>query len=111
MSLLFPGSFLEPMWRVNPRAREVFTSWGVWAVVLMVGVSLACAASAVGLWRGARWGHPLAMGLLVVNLVGDTMNVVLGIEPRAAVGIPIAGAIIAYLVTARVRRFFSSVTS
>lgn len=107
VSLLFPDSLLEPMWRLNPRARAAFADWGAWAVVLMVTVSVACAASAVGLWRGRRWGHRLALGLLLVNLGGDALNAALGIEPRAVVGIPIVGAIIVYLMTRRVRRFFA----
>lgn len=54
VSLLFPGSLLEPMWRLNPRAREGFAGIGVWAIVLMCDVSVARASAATGLWRGAR---------------------------------------------------------
>ena len=107
VALLFPGSFLEPMWRINPRAREGFAGMGAWAVVLMFAVCAACAAAAVGLWRGASWGYWLALALLAVNLLGDVANVVTGTEPRAAVGIPIVSAIIAFMATRRVRRFFA----
>ena len=106
VSLLFPGSFLEPMWRLNPRAREGFADMGVWAVVLMCAVCLSCASAAVGLWRGARWGYWLAVALLAFNLLGDVANVVTGTEPRAAVGIPIVLAILAYLASRRARLFF-----
>ena len=107
VSLLFPGSFLEPMWRLNPRAREAFTGMGVWAVVLMCVVCAACASAAAGLWRGARWGYWLAVALLVINLFGDIANVLLGTEPRAAVGIPVVIAVLAFLTRGRVRRFFA----
>jgi hypothetical protein len=107
LSLLFPGSFLEPMWRLNPRAREGFAGIGVWAIVLMCVVSVACASAAAGLWRGARWGYLLALVLLAINLLGDIMNVVLGTERRAAVGIPIVIAVLAFLLSKRMRRFFS----
>lgn len=106
VSLLFPGSFLEPMWRLNPRAREGFDGIGVWAVVLMCAVCILCASASIGLWRGARWGYWLAVALLCVNLLGDIANVLLGTEPRAAVGIPIALAILAYMMSTRARRFF-----
>src|SRR5437016_1262715 len=33
ISLLFPGSFLEPIWRLNPRARAGLGGMGVWAVI------------------------------------------------------------------------------
>jgi hypothetical protein len=106
VSLLFPGSFLEPMWQLNPRARENFTSMGMWAIVLMSAVCVACVSAAVGLWRGTRWGYWLAVALLAINLLGDIANVVLGTEPKAAIGIPIVLAILAFLMSRRVRRFF-----
>ena len=79
---------------------------GVWAVVLMCAVCIACASAAIGLWRGEIWGYWIAIALLSINLLGDIVNVVTGIEPRAAIGIPIVLAILAFLMTRRVRRFF-----
>jgi hypothetical protein len=107
VSLVFPDSPLEPMWRLNPRARLEFGNLGFWAPALMVTVSTGCAASALGLWRGARWGHVLALSMLAVNLVGDALNVLLGVEPRAVIGIPIVAVLIGYLITRRVRSFFA----
>ena len=107
VSLLFPESFLEPMWRLNPRARTAFSSMGAWAPALLVAVSAACAAAAFGLWRGRRWGYRVATGLLIVNLVGDIANVALGTEPRAIVGVPIVAALLFYLSRPGVRAFFS----
>ena len=106
VSLIFPGSFLEPLWRLNPRAHEGLNSIGMWAVVLMCAACAACASAAVGLWRGAQWGYWLAVILLAINLIGDIINVSLGTEPRAAIGIPIAIAMLAFLLSSRVRRFF-----
>lgn len=105
VTLLVPGSFLEPMWQLNPRARIAFAGMGIWAPVLLITVSAACAAAAFGLWRGRRWGYYVATGLLVVNLVGDVANVVLGTEPRAIVGIPIVAALLVYLSRPGVRRY------
>jgi ABC-type branched-subunit amino acid transport system permease subunit len=106
LSLSSPGGPLEPMWRLNPRARVAFSGLGLWAAALLAVVSAACAAAGVGLFRGRRWGHRLAIGLLVFNLLGDVLNTVLGTEPRAAIGIPIAGALVVYLWTVRVRKYF-----
>jgi uncharacterized membrane protein (DUF2068 family) len=106
VALSFPGGFLEPMWRLNPRARSALGGTGVWAVVLMLSVSAACGAASLGLWRRRRWGHALALSLVAINLGGDVMNVLLGTEPRAAVGIPIAGALLAYLASRGVRDHF-----
>lgn len=49
VSLLLPGSILEPIWRVNPRAHEAFMGLGGWAIVLLCAVCIACALAAVGL--------------------------------------------------------------
>ena len=87
VSLIFPGTFLEPMWRLNPRAREAFMNVGAWAIVLMFAVCLSCALAAAGLWRGARWGYRMALALLVVD-------------------VPIVIVILTYLTSQRVRRFF-----
>src|SRR5205085_10234115 len=88
VSLLFPGSFLEPMWRLNPRARDAFAKAGVWAIILMCAVCVSCVLAAAGLWRGARWGYRLALILLVINMSGDIANLLLGTEPGAIVGVP-----------------------
>jgi hypothetical protein len=106
IALLFPGSFLEAMWQLNPHAHAALTRIGEWAVVLMFSVSVACAAAAIGLWRGSWWGQRLAVGLIVVNLVGDVLSAFLGTEPRAILGVPIAAAILIYLLSKKVRLLF-----
>jgi hypothetical protein len=51
----------------------------------------------------------LAVGLIVTNLLGNVSNVLLGTEPRAIVGVPIAAALLAYLIVSKkVRDFFST---
>ena len=94
------------MWRLNPRAYQAFAGIGLWAIVLLLPVSAACAAAAFGLWFGKPWGYRLAILLLVVNLIGDIFNVVSGTEPRAIIGIPIAILIIAIVTTPATRAFF-----
>ena len=106
VSLLSPGGLLEPVWRLNPRARTAFSGLGFAAPALLVLVAAACGVASVGIFRRRRWGHRTAVGLISLNLLGDTVNAALGIEPRAAVGIPIAGALLVYLLSRRVRGYF-----
>jgi hypothetical protein len=106
IALLFSGSRLEPMWRLNPQAHEAFLQMGSWAIGLMAVVCLACALSARGLWIRARWGHRLALGVLTVNLIGDVMNAIVRGDLRTLIGLPIGGALIAYLLSARVKSLF-----
>ena len=63
-----------------------------------------------GRWKGARWGHRLAIGILVVNLFGDATSAIMRSDPRTLIGLPIGGAMIAYLLTRRVRNYFTNLT-
>ena len=96
IALTFPGSFLEPIWRLNPRARAGFSYLGNWSILLMLLVCAGCSLTAIGLWRGRRWGYTLAALMIVINLVGDVVNLLAG-ETRAIAGIPIALLLLLYL--------------
>lgn len=111
LSLLFPSTFFEAMWRVNPHGHEGLLRIVPWGVVLLFAASASCAAAAVGLWRRARWGRILAITLIAVNLLSNLINTVLRIEPRAIVGVPIALAILLYLRSRRVQNYFAQYTS
>jgi hypothetical protein len=106
VSLLTPGGPLEPMWRLNPAAREAFSRMGAWAPLLLGVVCGACVASAYGFSTGKRWGYRLGASLLALNLAGDLLNSILGIDRRAAIGIPIAGLLLWYLASRGVRDYF-----
>lgn len=101
VTLLFPGSVLEPLWRLNPRARDGFAAMGSWAVLLMVLVCVACGMAALGLQRCKRWGYWMALFILTINLAGDTANAVIAHDWRTLMGLPIGGAMIVYLLTKR----------
>jgi hypothetical protein len=72
----------------------------------MLLVAAACAAAAVGVWRGSRWGYRVAVGLLAVNLLGDIANATLRGDWRTLVGVPIGGAMLLYLLSRRARAWF-----
>ena len=108
IALLVPGSPLEPMWRLNPDARQGLAAMGAWGILLMAVVSMACAAAAVGLWVRAGWGRRLALGVLLVNLAGDLLGALIRHDSRMLLGLPIGGALIAYLLSARVRHLFKA---
>ena len=106
LALAFPGSVLESIWRLRPDARTEFQEFGTWSIALMATVGAACGLAAFGLARGAEWGRQLAIGVLTVNLVGDTFNAVFRHDLRTLIGLPIGGLMIWYL-SRRVRKFQS----
>jgi hypothetical protein len=102
LALAFPGGFLDPIWRLRPDALIEFGKLGHWSVLLMATVGLACGFAAVGLARCAEWGRRLAIGILTVNLIGDSLNAWLRHDLRTLIGLPIGGLMIWYLLRRRV---------
>ena len=96
--LLVPGTRLDALWRLNPNARAGFAALGSMSILLMFIIGSACATAAIGLARNRRWGRRLALAILVVNLIGDATNVLVRHDWRTLIGLPIGGALIAYLV-------------
>jgi hypothetical protein len=96
--LLFPGTKLDSLWNLNPDAHVAFQSLGGWSILLMLGVGAGCALTAIGLWHRTLWGIRLGVAILLINITGDLVNVVTRHDYRSLVGLPIAGAMIFYLV-------------
>ena len=101
LALAFPGGILEPIWRLRPDARIEFQKLGNWSVLLMATVGLACGLASLGLARQAEWGRRLAIGILTVNIIGDSLNAFLRHDLRTLIGLPIGGLMIWYLVRKR----------
>jgi uncharacterized membrane protein (DUF2068 family) len=99
--LCCPGTALDSLWRINPEAYRGFHSLGSAAVLLMVVVGLACGLATIGLWRGTTWGVRLAIVILAINLGGDIFNAIGRHDYRAIVGVPVAGAMIIYLIRSK----------
>lgn len=97
LALAFPEGFLEPVWRLKPEARVEFKQIGNWSIALMAVVGAACGLAAIGLAKDVEWGRRLAIGILTVNLIGDTLNAILRHDPRTLIGLPIGGLMIWYL--------------
>jgi len=98
LALAFPGSFLESIWQLKPEAHVKFLEIGRGAsIALMAVVGVACGSAAIGLARNAEWGRRLAIAILAVNLIGDSLNALLRHDPKTLIGLPIGGLMIWYL--------------
>jgi len=97
-ALLTPGGALDIVWRLNPEAHLGFQKIGTaLSVLLMFVVGTACAWAAVGVARQKEWGRRLAIGILALNLIGDSVGAGVRHDPRTLIGLPIGGVMIAYL--------------
>ena len=94
----------------QPARSRIISRLGAWAPLLLGVVCLACVACAYGFFAGRRWGYRLGSVGLFINLLGDFVNSVLGVEPRAVVGVPIVALILWYLFSRQVRSFFGLTT-
>jgi hypothetical protein len=106
LALAYPGQWADAVWRLKPEARTDFARLGPWAIVLMGVVAVGCAATAFGLWNRRGWGHRLAIIGLAINMLGDTTNALVRGDWRTLIGLPIGGAIVACLLSHRVREWF-----
>jgi hypothetical protein len=106
VSLLVPGTWLDPMWQLNPTAHAQLAPMGRTIGILfpLLGVALACAG--IGWLKGRFWGWLLAVLLIGMNLLGDLINFALGDWLKGSVGVAIAGALLFYMTRARVRGYF-----
>ncbi|PYI78249.1 MAG: hypothetical protein DMF04_03960 [Verrucomicrobia bacterium] len=47
--LIFPGTMLDSLWRLNPKAHAAFQTIGWLSILLMAAIATACALTAIGL--------------------------------------------------------------
>jgi hypothetical protein len=99
LALVFPGSDLESMWRLKPEVQTQFQTIGRGAsAALMAIVATGCGFAAVGLARNTEWGRRLAIGILTINLIGDSLNALFMRDAKTLMGLPIGGLMIFFLV-------------
>jgi hypothetical protein len=107
-TLLWPGTGLDRMWVLNPRAYKELAPFGKATGIpfLLLGVALAVAG--VGWFKQFLWAWRLAVAIIATQILGNFVNVILGRVVEGAIGITIAGALLFYLLRSEVRGAFSN---
>lgn len=82
-------------------AASIPTDGRGFSIALMLLAGGACGASAIGLARNAQCGGWLAIAVLVINIIGDSLNALLRHDPKTLIGLPIGGLMILYLLVVR----------
>jgi hypothetical protein len=106
ITLLFPGSFLDPIWRLNPEAGEQLRQLGRGIGIAFLGLGAAMAAAAIGWIKRRFWGWALAVIIITSQVLGDLFNALRGEFWKGALGVAIAGALLVYLLRPKVSRVF-----
>jgi len=105
-SLIWRGTLLEPMWRLNPDAYQKLAPLGAVVGMAFVFLSAMLAAAGIGWFRRRFWGWVLAVAIIATQVLGGVVNLLRRDVIGGATGIIIAGALLWYLLQPAVRAFF-----
>jgi hypothetical protein len=107
ITLIFPGTFLDRAWTLNPVGHAGLTALGPWVGFLFPLLGLTLAAAGIGWLKRRHWGWILAILLIGGNAVGDLARLVSGAWVEGGVGVLLAGALLVYMTRPAMRRFLS----
>ena len=107
-TLMWPGTFVDRFWALNPAAYQLLAPLGRSAGVAFFLLSTVLALSALGWFRRRRWGWQLAVGIITAQILGGLGNAVRGELLKGAFGALAAGALLYYLTRPSVRAAFRS---
>jgi hypothetical protein len=106
-TLLLPGTALDRAWRLNPTAYKQLFPLGSRIGILFLLLAVLLVVSGVGWFQHRLWGWRLAVAIIATQVIGDIVNLVRGDWLRGGTGFIIAGTLLLYLLTSRVRGAFS----
>jgi len=106
-TLLWPGTRLDRAWSLNPTAYQQLAPLGGKVGILFLLLAAALVISGIGWFRRRPWGWRLAVVIIGTQVLGDLINLVRGDWLRGGTGAVIAGTLLLYLLSARVRDVFS----
>ena len=106
VTLLFPGTLLDSIWRLNLRALAELAPLGKRIGLPFLVLSLLLAASGYGWFRRALWGWRLAVAIVAIQVVANIVNFCLGRMLEGSTGLLLSTALLLYLLRARTRSAF-----
>ena len=105
-TLVWRGTFLDGIWLLNPTAYKQLAPLGRSVGAALVLLAVALGAAAVGWFRRRIWGWRLAVSVIGIQVIGDTLNLLRGDFVRGPIGIVVAGAVLIYLLRRDVKGAF-----
>jgi len=105
-TLLWRGTALDRLWKLNPTAYEQLAPLGRIVGILLFGLGAALITAGMGWFRRRLWGWRLAVVIISTQVLGDVVNCVRGDWLRGGTGVIIAGALLLFLLQPRIRGNF-----
>ena len=103
ITLTFPGTPLDQIWRLNPDAYLQLAPMGRGVGIMFLLLSAVMAVAGMGWFQRKLWGYWLAVIIILTQVVGDLINFLRGDYLRGGIGFVIAGALLVYLLRPQVR--------
>jgi hypothetical protein len=106
ITLVWPGTMLDRVWALNARAYRELAPFGRAIGIPFLLLSAVLAAAGAGWFRRRLWGWGLAVLLIAGQVIGNVVGIFQGRLIEGVVGFTIAGALLFYLLGAKVRAAF-----
>jgi hypothetical protein len=107
VTLLWPGTVLDRLWRLNTSAHVDLLLMGPAIGILFLVLCAALVAAGIGWTKRRAWGWTLGVILLGTQVTGDLLSAAMGEYLRGGTGVLIAGSLLFYLFRPRVKQAFA----
>jgi hypothetical protein len=107
ISLLWPGTSLDRLWTLNPKAYQELAPFGrsVGILFLLLGATLS--AAGIGWFRCRLWGWRLAVAIIAAQVLGGVVNFIRGDWLGGIAGVVIAGSLLFFLLRQKIKEAFA----
>lgn len=107
ITLIWKGTALDRLWRLNPMAYKQLAPLGAKAGILFLMLAVGLVTAGYGWLRRRVWGWKLAIAIIAIQVLGDLINCIRGDLLRGGTGVIIAGALLLFLLRPKIRAAFS----